>query len=218
MNSKKNNSHGEKSTPINIVIHFVCNIPNVVFMFSLNLFSFSIYQWITDDAVAAINQQPWMEVKRWSTLTTSTFGFQLFWVRMLFLEYILSPCPTLTLFPIASSPTSPPPLPHPHVVAMLTSNLFLFSLYRWIFYVAPLQRSHNLNMNPTGWISRGAAAIDESQCWSTSTTSAFGFNFLSVFFIVFIYPTIPPLRPISTLPLPLLRSPRATLHAQFSPF
>lgn len=35
---------------------------------------------------------------------------------------------------------------------------------------------------------------------------------------VFIYPTIPPLRPISTLPLPLLRSPRATLHAQFSPF
>lgn len=141
-----------------------------------------------------------------------------FWVRMLFLEYILSPCPTLTLFPIASSPTSPPPLPHPHVVAMLTSNLFLFSLYRWIFYVAPLQRSHNLNMNPTGWISRGAAAIDESQRWSTSTTSAFGFNFLSVFFIVFIYPTIPPLRPISTLPLPLLRSPRATLHAQFSPF
>lgn len=158
MNSKKN-SHGEKSTPINIDIHFVCNIPNVVF----KSFSFSIYQWITDDAVAAINQQPWMEVKRWSTLTTSTFGFQLFWVRMLFLEYILSPCPTLTLFPIASSPTSPPPLPHPHVVVMFTSNLFLFSLYRWIFYVAPLQRSHNLNMNPTGWISRGAAAIDESQ-------------------------------------------------------
>lgn len=182
MNSKKNNSHGEKSTPINIDIHFVCNIPNVVFMFSSNLFSFSIYQWITDDAVAAINQQPWMEVKRWSTLTTSTFGFQLFWVRMLFLEYILSPCPTLTLFPIASSPTSPPPLSHPHVVVMFTSNLFLFSLYRWIFYVAPLQRSHNLNMNPTGWISRGATAIDESQRWSTSTTSAFGFNFLSVFY------------------------------------
>lgn len=216
MNSKKNNSHGEKSTPINIVIHFVCNIPNVVFMFSLNLFSFSIYQWITDDAVAAINQQPWMEVKRWSTLTTSTFGFQLFWVRMLFLEYILSPCPTLTLFPIASSPTSPPPLPHPHVVAMLTSNLFLFSLYRWIFYVAPLQRSHNLNMNPTGWISRGAAAIDESQCWSTSTTSAFGFNFLSVFFYSFYlpyHPSSPTYFHTSSTPAPLStrHSPRPIL-------
>lgn len=181
MNSKKNNSHGEESTPINIDIHFVCNIPNVVFMFSSNLFSFSIYQWITDDAVAAINQQPWIEVKRWSTLTTSTFGFQLFLG-----PYVISRIYPLSLshphpVPHCLVPTSPPPLPHPHVVAMFTSNLFLFSLYRWIFYVAPLQRSHNLNMNPTGWISRGAAAIDESQRWSTSTTSAFGFNFLSVF-------------------------------------
>lgn len=124
MNSKKNNSHGEKSTPINIDIHFVCNIPNVVFMFSSNLFSFSIYQWITDDAVAAINQQPWIEVKRWSTLTTSTFGFQLFWVRMLFLEYILSPCPTLTLFPIASSP--PLPLPCPTLMLLPCSLLICF--------------------------------------------------------------------------------------------
>lgn len=145
------------------------------------------------------------------------------WIPAILGPYVISRIYPLSLshphpVPHCLVPTSPPPLPHPHVVAMFTSNLFLFSLYRWIFYVAPLQRSHNLNMNPTGWISRGAAAIDESQRWSTSTTSAFGFNFLSVFFIVFIYPTIPPLRPISTLPLPLFRSPRATLHAQFSPF
>lgn len=158
INSKKNNSNADKHRHPLRLQH-----PKCCFHVLFKSFSFSIYQWITDDAVAAINQQPWMEVKRWSTLTTATFGFQLFWVRMLFLDYILSPCPTLTLFPIASSPTSPPPLPHPRVVVMFTSNLFLFSLYRWIFYVAPLQRSHNLNMNPTGWISRGAAAIDESQ-------------------------------------------------------
>lgn len=217
MNSKKNNSHGEKSTPINIDIHFVCNIPNVVFMFSSNLFSFSIYQWITDDAVAAINQQPWMEVKRWSTLTTSTFGFQLFWVRMLFLEYILSPCPTLTLFPIASSPTSPPPLSHPHVVVMFTSNLFLFSLYRWIFYVAHCS-GHIICI----WIRRDEFQEEQQPLMKVNANQHRQPQRLDSifcqFFIVFIYPTIPPLWPISTLPLPLLRSPRGTLHAQFSPF
>lgn len=142
--------------------------------------------------------------------------------RNIWIPAMLGPYVISRLYPLSLS--HPHPVPHclvPHLspslappsccchVHFLSVFIFFISVN---FLCCPLQRSHNLYMNPTGWISRGATAIDESQRWSTSTTSAFGFNFLSVFKKKFLF-TLPSL--LSDL-FPHFLYPCSALHAPLS--
>lgn len=145
--------------------------------------------------------------------------------RNIWIPAILGPYVISRLYPLSLSHPHPVPyclvpLPCPTLVLLSCSLLICFYfLYIGEYSMLPHCSGHIIWI----WIRRDEFQEEQQPLMKVNANQHRQPQRLDSIFCqflkkVFIYPTIPPLRPISTLPLPLLRSPRATLHAQFSPF